>query len=456
MQLNFVYDPSVANAPAGFKSALAVAAGYFDGLITNNITVTITVGWGEDNGQAVTGNTIAEGGPNYTTETYAQVVAGLTRAATSVDDLSAVAHLPAIDPFPSNSFAVSLAEQEAWGQVSANSPRTDGAIGFNSADTYTFDPNNRSVAGAYDFIGVAEHEIAHALGRFSSDDANPAGMYTPMDLFKYTSPGVLAQIPSTPSYFSVDGGTIALSPFDASSSGDPGDWAASVTGDSFQSYNAAGTTNVVTPTDIRLLDVLGYMTTAPTTAASTAFQISDTTTGTVQQAAGQAYNGPVAGLTSEFISPTNDALNVTAEIPDVFIHTGSGADAIDVSKVNGNNVIDGGGGSNFLVGGTGDDTFFVDDRAPTANIWSTVANFHAGDTATVFGVTAAGFDLNWVDGQGAVGFTGLTLHVSASGQPTASLTLAGYSSADLLDGKLTINFGTEADGSGSYMTVIAA
>jgi hypothetical protein len=86
----------------------------------------------------------------------------------------------------------------------------------------------------------------------------------------------------------------------------------------------------------------------------------------------------------------------------------------------------------------------VDDRGPTADIWSTANNFHSGDVATIWGVTASDFTLSWVDGQGATGHTGLTLHATATGVPTASLTLVGCTSADLTDGKLTVSFGTTA------------
>ena len=41
---------------------------------------------------------------------------------------------------------------------------------------------------------------------------------------------------------------------------------------------------------------------------------------------------------------------------------------------------------------------------------------------------------------------GLTLHVTAPGVPTASLTLAGFSMADLSDGRISTSFGTESDG----------
>lgn len=158
-------------------------------------------------------------------------------------------------------------------------------------------------------------------------------------------------------------------------------------------------------------------------------------------ATAQPYTGPVSGLTSEYLSVTTDSLNVSVSSPGWFIHTGSGNDAIAVSS--GINVLDGGTGSNFLTGGSGNDTFFVDDRGPTSDIWSTVNNFHTGDAATIWGVTPSNFSLSWVDGQGVTGHTGLTLHATAPGVPTASLTLAGFTSADLTDGRLSVSFGTE-------------
>jgi hypothetical protein len=181
----------------------------------------------------------------------------------------------------------------------------------------------------------------------------------------------------------------------------------------------------------------------------TAFAIFDVTTGVQSLSEGTPYSGPVAGLVDQFIYTEADNLNVAAGVPNTFIHTGSGEDAIDVSHVSGTNVLDGGTNSNFLVGGTGPssfDTFFVDDRSPSADIWSTVANFHTGDAATIFGITPDGFNTAWVDGQGATGYTGLTLHVTAPGVPTASLTLSGYTTADLTNGRLTTSYGTENDG----------
>ena len=187
--------------------------------------------------------------------------------------------------------------------------------------------------------------------------------------------------------------------------------------------------------------------------------VTDTTTGQPVGPLVQPYTGPVPGLRNQYIAATNDGLNIATTTPNWFIASGRGNDAIDVSRGGGNNVVDGGGGSNFLTGGSGDDTFFVDDRSATSAIWSTIVGFHSGDAVTVWGVTAQSFALTWLDGQGAAGNTGLTLSVTAANKPAADFTLAGYTSADLSSGKLSVSFGTTPDRPGlpgsAYMQVRA-
>jgi hypothetical protein len=72
-----------------------------------------------------------------------------------------------------------------------------------------------------------------------------------------------------------------------------------------------------------------------------------------------------------------------------------------------------------------------------------------------WGVTPQDFALGWVDGQGAAGFTGLTLHAAEASRPTASLTLSGYSQADLSNGRLSVSFGTDSASGSAYMYVHA-
>ena len=181
------------------------------------------------------------------------------------------------------------------------------------------------------------------------------------------------------------------------------------------------------------------------------FATLDTTTNLPGAGAPTAYTGPVSGVTSEFISVTSDSLNVSVTTDNWFIHSGGGNDAISVHG--GKNVLDGGAGSNFLVGGTGTDTFFVDDRNSPVDIWSTVVNFHQGDNATIWGVNDWGFSFGYANNQGAAGYTGLTIHASAPGQATASLTLAGFSTSDLSNGRLSLTFGVDSASGSSYMNI---
>ncbi len=167
----------------------------------------------------------------------------------------------------------------------------------------------------------------------------------------------------------------------------------------------------------------------------------------------RAYAGPVQGLLKEFIDITQQNLIIAANVPGLFVHTGAGDDAIALNS--GTNVVDGGGGSNFLTAGTGADTFFVDARNAVADVWSTVSKFHSGDAATVWGISP-GTSMQWVDGAGAAGFTGLTLHAGGAGGPTSSVTLAGLSRADIASGKLSATFGHDAASGSDYLYVHAA
>ena len=194
----------------------------------------------------------------------------------------------------------------------------------------------------------------------------------------------------------------------------------------------------------------------PTAPAMNNFLLTDTTTGIASAVTGEVYSGPVIGLQHQYIYAGTDNINISAVTPNTFIHAGPGTDAIDVSKVSGTNVLDGGTGSDYLVGGAGSDTFFVDDRGPASEIWSTVVNFHPGDAATIFGVTSSAYAFDWEDGQGAPGATGLTLHATAPGKPIASITLAGYTKADLSNGRLDVSFNDDTTGTGSYMYIHGA
>jgi Ca2+-binding RTX toxin-like protein len=150
-------------------------------------------------------------------------------------------------------------------------------------------------------------------------------------------------------------------------------------------------------------------------------------------------------VASEYVNITPDSLNISVTTPNWFIHSGGGTDAIDVSKAGGANVLDGSTGSNFMTGGSGNDTFFLDDRSPASDVFSTVVGFHSGDNATVFSVNPSDFIVNMLDNQGAAGFTGLDFAFTAPGHMDANFVLTGYSKADLTNGRLSATYGTTPD-----------
>jgi hypothetical protein len=80
--------------------------------------------------------------------------------------------------------------------------------------------------------------------------------------------------------------------------------------------------------------------------------------------------------------------------------------------------------------------------------WSTLVNFHAGDTATIFGFQAGVSTQLWTGSEGAVGYNGLTLHSETKGVGTgvdASLTFTGVDPATA-DAHWSITTGTLSPG----------
>ncbi|MGI4943852.1 MAG: beta strand repeat-containing protein, partial [Janthinobacterium lividum] len=177
--------------------------------------------------------------------------------------------------------------------------------------------------------------------------------------------------------------------------------------------------------------------------ASPAFAVTEAVTGEEAQTDGDAYAGPVALLQRQFIWSGTNGIVVSASTSNVFLHGGAGDDALAVQD--GNNVLDGGAGSNFLVGGTGagggTDTFFVDGRG--GNTWSTIVNFHQGDSLTLWGFQPGTSTQPWTASDGVAGYTGVTLHSELAGAGTgvnASATLAGLTMDDVQ--RLTMITGT--------------
>ncbi len=261
--INVNYDSSVtalsSTLQAQFKGAVNAAVSYLEAHFTNNVTLSLNFGYGEVGGTAMLAGALGENIPSQVRTPYSTVIADLKSAATSADDLASVGTLATTSQFSTTPFLVSRAEAKTLGLVGANDTSVvDGSIGLSSTSAFTYDPNNRAVAGDYDAIGTLEHEITEVMGRSGLLNVSNLG-YTPLDLFRYTgSTGGLTHVTSQgPGGFSVDGKTILQTYNNPLNGGDAGDWTPTLQGDSFGS-GYAGVAAVVSETDLREMDVLGW------------------------------------------------------------------------------------------------------------------------------------------------------------------------------------------------------
>jgi len=256
--INTTYDASVTGSAnsAQIQSAFNTATGYIQNLFTNNITINITVYWGATGPFAGGVGLGASSTSSTGTRTYSQMTNLLRSARTTVNDSNAVASLPAGDPVAGDSWWFTSAQGKALGIVEANSPSEDGAIGFASDKSYTFDPTNRAVSGKFDFIGVAIHEITEVMGRLYFDLSST---FIPYDLFRFTNGARCFSTTAAGVYFSTDNGVTPLRNFNTNQGlGDLTDWALSGPSDCCDYSISSGRKVMLSYADLVAVDIIGY------------------------------------------------------------------------------------------------------------------------------------------------------------------------------------------------------
>ena len=222
-----VGNPNIApEAVAGFVAAGERWSNIFD----DDITVNIEIGF--DPIPSVTGATILGSTGSTLVDSPADLMGAfptfeslkdqLTMDATSANDAIAIANLPVgneatngpelrVISFLTNSrdgsivldddtslgggdfsalnntlFAITNANAKAIGLLPGTAPEIDAFITFNSTVNFDFEPADGITFGATDFVGVATHEIGHALGFISGVDT--------VDVFSGDGPSAGADI----------------------------------------------------------------------------------------------------------------------------------------------------------------------------------------------------------------------------------------------------------------------
>lgn len=241
-------------ARAGFETA----ARFWSSVLTNDTTINLDIGF-RQLGAGLLGSTTS----NLATVSMAQGYTALAASSTSTLDVLAVAGLQplsASNALPGNTALIATANafdasgtgytdgatridqdggfnNSALAMTSANAKALglttdfagapiadgiDGSIIFSSRQAFDFDPADGMDPAGFDFIGIAIHEIGHALGFMSGVDGydeatgsnGPApgllenfAVASTLDLFRYSAPGTLDWSTSDAAkYFSIDGG----------------------------------------------------------------------------------------------------------------------------------------------------------------------------------------------------------------------------------------------------------
>ena len=294
----------------GFTTAANLWSSYF----TDNVTVYLTIGF-----NPLGGGVIGQTGSTQGSISYTGARNALIADATSGDDATATAHLQggssvnmmingtsnnpngsgSIIPYLDNdgdannsTIRLTTANAKAMGVFGANTQPgscaggavgCDGFIQFNSNFNFDFDSSNGIDAGAFDFVGVAAHEIGHALGFISGVDVldfnccsgpNPGPFsddqftfVSALDLFRYsdlsTANGAIDWTADTRAkYFSLDGGATNLGGFSTGTFNGDGrqasHWKDNLGLGIMDPTAALGELLQISELDLRAFDVIGW------------------------------------------------------------------------------------------------------------------------------------------------------------------------------------------------------
>lgn len=130
-----------------------------DSLFTNDVTVTIDVGYGEVDGMALASGDLGASnwGTYYTSANYGQV-----KSALLAQSAPGSSGLPGSSP-GQGSLYMSPAEAEALGFT--NSVATE-YVGFSNTANWSYGAGTTPPSNEYYFIGTVEHEITENWGGF--------------------------------------------------------------------------------------------------------------------------------------------------------------------------------------------------------------------------------------------------------------------------------------------------
>lgn len=278
LQIDLLWESSVTTnaSAAAIESAVTAAASIFTNLFTgHHEVINIQVGFGDVNGTRLGAGALGESETSgYITSSYSTVENLLSAADQNLvsSNLMSSTATGALQGLVGENFFIPSAEAKALGLVSATGSGVDGYIGLTSSGLLAL--GSTVGASQYDAVGVAVHEISEVMGRIGMEGGTLSiyhNVYTPLDIFRYSSSGVSATSAGAADYFSLSNGVTSLNTYNnPTNGGDASDWAtlAANTLDAFDAFANPGVKMQVTANDLVEVAALGYQAPAGTTFSS--------------------------------------------------------------------------------------------------------------------------------------------------------------------------------------------
>ncbi len=235
-----VIDGSITSSPnsAAIVGAINDAIDQIESVVSDPIVVSIDFRYANTQPDGVTalGNALATSDSTSYVDSYAAYISSLMADEKSVNDATALAHLPlplATDMIVTSANGRAVGQNmpgglDAQGQFNTGGT-FDGIVTINSLQPFAFDRQSLA-ANRYDARQSIEHEIDEILGLGSFlpqlMDPKHNSAVRPEDLFRYSAPGVVSHTfsPTATSYFAIDGGATEIAGFNQDPNGDFGDW----------------------------------------------------------------------------------------------------------------------------------------------------------------------------------------------------------------------------------------
>lgn len=300
-----LFDAGGVSSNPDVAAAYREAADRWEALLTDPVNLKLNISYAHS-----ANNALAWAQSSFVTASYTDVRGALQSDISSADDAIAAASLvsgsgvnlilnrtsdspngsASETPYFDNngsannqSLYLSRANARAIGLLPANDVFIDASVTFNSKYNWDYNPDDGVPTGQYDFVGVAMHEIAHALGFLSGVDVldQNSPPYTPayaeddftfitaLDLYR-SSPLAASFGAGTidwtagprEKFFSIDGGSTFLAEFATGVNFGDGSqashWQNANNHGLMDPQAAAGVALSVSGLDIAALDVIGW------------------------------------------------------------------------------------------------------------------------------------------------------------------------------------------------------